>query len=175
MQVPIPSSDSQIITEFYCTSVICLPPLQELFIAMYIKTHTHTYTYTFSECYNVELHLYGELLWEEFFTVSVFGCTGHSSVGVTTNGTSILWLRSNSANIVRNCEDGVTSRSCKLVHKDNAPLQSPRRPITILYLPIFKLHFKDIMWCLMNNLKNLKQKVMQLKFYTITKVPGYLS
>jgi hypothetical protein len=71
----------------------------------------------------------GEFICGEFFMVSGLGCPGQSSVGVTTNGTSSLWLRSNSANVVRNSDDGVTSRSWMLVHKDNAPLQSPRRPI----------------------------------------------
>jgi hypothetical protein len=92
--------------------------------------------------------------------VSGLGYAGNSSAGVT-NGTSILWLRSNSANVVRNCEDGVTPRSWKLVHRDNAPLQSPRRPIIILYLLIFKFQLKDLCDALRITLKTKINKIMQ--------------
>jgi hypothetical protein len=91
---------------------------------------------------NSYTYMEGEFICGECFTVSGLGCTGLSSV--TTNGTSSLWQRSSSANVVRNSDDGVTSRSWMLVHRDNAPLQSPRRPIIIFHLSIFKFQIKDI-------------------------------
>jgi hypothetical protein len=102
-----------------------------LITAIYIRTYTYIFSLKVTML-NSYTYVEEEFICGEFFMVSGLGCPGRSSVGVTTNGTSSLWLWSNSANIVRNSDDGVTLRSCMLVHKDNAPLQSPRRPIIIL-------------------------------------------
>jgi len=70
-----------------------------------------------------------EFVCTELFIDSGPACSGCSSADVRTKGTSRLWLRSNAANTLRNCEEGGISRSWIAVHNDSAPSQSPRRPV----------------------------------------------